>query len=168
MKEVVEYLKDSFVDFNGKVHNFILCAVSRVADDDCELVSNNGIMPIERTLSLGCSICNLNDEYNEELGKKIAYNRALSEKFAPTIASTVKGVINSAVVNALLTQEANYIKRDPNCVIRGYNEQAAKVLAKKKAQETFDALTSEEQMIVKLANKYDLDYYARLAKELNK
>lgn len=168
MKEVVEYLKDSFVDFNGKVHNFILCAVSRVADDDCEIVSNDGIMPIERTLSLGCSICNLNDEYNEELGKKIAYNRAVSEKFAPTIASTVKGVINSAVVNALLTQEANYIKRDPNCVIRGYNEQAAKVLAKKKAQETFDALTSEEQMIVKLANKYDLDYYARLAKELNK
>lgn len=168
MKEVVEYLKDSFVDFNGKVHNFILCAVSRVADDDCELVSNEGIMPIERTLSIGCSICNLNDEYNEELGKKIAYNRAVSEKFAPTIVSTVKGVINSAVVNALLTQEANYIKRDPNCVIRGYNEQAAKVLAKKKAQEIFDALTSEEQTIVKLANKYDLDYYARLAKELNK
>lgn len=168
MKEVVEYLKDSFVDFNGKVHNFILCAVSRVANDNYELVGNEGIMSIERTLSIGCSICNFNDEYDEELGKKIAYSRAVSEKFAPTIVSTVKGVINSAVVNALLTQEANYIKRDPNCVIRGYNEQAAKVLAKKKAQETFDALTSEERTLVKLADKYDLDYYARLAKELNK
>ena len=164
-KEVVEYLNDSFVDFNDKVHKFTLCAVSRVAD--CEIVSDNGISPAERTLSIGCSICNLNDEYNEELGKKIAYNRAISDKFAPTIVSTVKGVINSAVVNALLTQTAEYIKRDPNCVIRGYNEQAAKTLAKKEAQVAFDALTSEEQMIVKLANKYDLDYYARLAKRLD-
>lgn len=169
MKEVVEYLCDSFVDFEGKTHNFVLCAVSKV-DPNVELYFNNEDEFYEstRTLTLACSVCNTVDEYDEELGKKIAYNRAASDKNIPTLVSTLPGVINTAVVKALLRQEADYIKRDPNCVISGYNEKMKKVQAKKEAEEQYKQMTAEEQLLVECAKKgYDLDYYARLAQTLN-
>lgn len=169
MKEVVEYLCDSFVDFEGKIHNFVLCAVSKV-DPNIELYFNNvdSFCESTRTLTLGCSICNTVDEYDEELGKKIAYNRAVSDKTMPTLVSTLPGVINTAVVSALLRQEADYVKRDPECVIPGYNAKMKKVQAKKEAEERYKQLTAEEQLLVECAKKgYDLDYYARLAQTLN-
>lgn len=169
MKEVVEYLCDSFVDFEGKIHNFVLCAVSKV-DPNVELYFNNvdGFCESTRTLTLGCSVCNTVDEYDEELGKKIAYNRAASDKSMPTLVSTLPGVINTAVVSALLRQEADYIKRDPNCVISGYNDKMKKVQEKRNAEEQYKQMTAEEQSIVEFAKKgFDLDYYARLAQTLN-
>ena len=169
MKEVVEYLCDSFVDFEGKIHNFVLCAVSKV-DPNVEIFFNDDdtFCDTVRTLTLGCSVCNTVDEYDEELGKKIAYNRAASDKAMPTIVSTLPGVINTAVVKALLRQEADYIKRDPNCIISGYNDKMKKVQAKKEAEEQYKQMTAEEQLLVEYAKKgLDLDYYARLAQTLN-
>lgn len=169
MKEVVEYLCDSFIDFLGKEHKFVLCAVSRV-NKDIEIYDGSVGDYVEsaRVLTLGCSICNLNDDYDEELGKKIAYNRAISDKFLPTIVSTLPGVINTAVVTALLRQEADYIKRDPNCVIPGYNEKAKKLKAKKEAEEDYKLLTAEEQLVVECARRgLDLNRYAELAKQLD-
>jgi hypothetical protein len=169
MKEVVEYLCDSFVDFEGKTHNFVLCAVSKV-DPNVELYFNDNETWAEstRTLTLGCSVCNTVDEYNEELGKKIAYSRAVSNKVMPTLVSTLPGVINTAVVSALLRQEADYIKRDPNCVITGYNEKMKKVQEKKDAELRYKQMTAEEQLLVECAKKgYNLDYYAKLAQTLN-
>ena len=169
MKEVVEYLCDSFVDFEGKTHNFVLCAVSKV-DPNVELYFNNvdGFCESTRTLTLGCSVCNTVDKYDEELGKKIAYNRAVSDKVMPTLVSTLPGVINTAVVSALLRQEADYIKRDPNCIIPGYNDKMKKVQEKRNAEERYKKMTAEEQLLVEYAKKgFDLDYYARLAQTLN-
>lgn len=167
MKEIAEYLCDEFVDFEGKVHKFVLCALSKV-DPECDVTKDEFVIPSTRTVTLGVSVCNTADEYNEEFGKKIAYNRAASNKFVPAIVSTVPGVINTLVVRALLRQEADYIKRDPNSIIAGYDEKAKKFKTRKDAEECYNAMTTEEQMLVKLADKYDLDYYANLAKVLNK
>lgn len=169
MKEVVEYLCDSFVDFNGVSHNFVLCALSKV-NPDVEIYDGavGDYIESARVLTLGCSICNLNDDYDEELGKKIAYNRANSDKFLPTIVSTLPGVINTAVVKALLRQEADYIKRDPNCVIPGYNEKSKKVQMRKCAEEQYHLLNEDERMLVEAAKAgYDLNRYAELAKQLD-
>jgi hypothetical protein len=110
----------------------------------------------------------LSDEFDEELGKKIAYGRTSLDKYVPDLVSTVPGVINTAVVNALLRQEADYIKRDPNCVISGYNDKMKKVQEKRNAEERYKKMTAEEQLLVEYAKKgFDLDYYARLAQTLN-
>ena len=167
MKEIAEYLCDEFVDFEGNVHKFILCALSKV-DNECDVVKDEFIVPSVRTVTLGVSVCNVSDSYDEEFGKKIAYNRAASDKYIPAIVSTIPGVINTLVVKALLRQEADYIKRDPNSVIAGYDEKAKKFKERKDAEERYNEMTSEEQMLIKLAKKYDLDYYAKLAETLNK
>lgn len=168
MKEVVEYLCDSFVDFLGKEHKFVLCALSQVKEDVEVYDGETGAYyESARVLTIGCSVCNLNDDYDEELGKKIAYNRAKSEKYIPTLVSTLPGVINTGLVQALLRQEADYIKRDPNCVISGYNERKSKLEATKAAEEDYKLLTAEEQILVEAAKKgFDLSRYAELAKRL--
>lgn len=168
MKEVVEYLCDSFVDFLGKEHKFVLCALSQVKED-VEIYDGETGSYFEsaRTLTLGCSICNLNDDYDEELGKKIAYNRAKSEKFIPTLVSTLPGVINTAVVKALLRQEADYIKRDPNCVIPGYNDRKKKIEAHDAAVAEYDKLSDVEKAVVLFAKENDLTHYAEIAKKLS-
>ena len=166
MKEIAEYLCDEFVDFEGKKHKFVLCALSK--DSELDLCSEEFVAPTVKTVSIGCSVCNLNDTYDEELGRKIAYNRAKSDKFVPALVSTVKGLITTNLVQTLLRQEADYIKRDPNCIIPGYNEKAKKVEVKNEAKKIYSELTSEEQALVQLASKYNLDYYAKLAETLNK
>lgn len=169
MKEVVEYLCDSFVDFLGKEHKFVLCALSQVKEDVEVYDGETGAYyESARVLTIGCSVCNLNDDYDEELGKKIAYNRAKSEKYIPTLVSTMPGVINTGLVQALLRQEADYIKRDPNCVISGYNEKKHKLEARQAAEEDYKLLTAEEQKLVEAAKKgFDLSRYAELAKRLD-
>ena len=169
MKEVVEYLSDSFIDFEGKEHKFVLCAVSRV-NEDIELYFNNdnGFEEVVRTLTVGCSVCNLSDEFDEELGKKIAYGRTSLDKYVPDLVSTVPGVINTAVVKALLRQEADYIKRDPNHIIPGYNEKMKKVQRENTAKAQYAALTPEEKTVVNfLKNTPELmNEYANIAKNL--
>ena len=169
MKEVVEYLSDSFIDFEGKEHKFVLCAVSRV-NENLELYFNDDdyCEEVVRTLTVGCSVCNLSDEYDEELGKKIAYGRTSLDKYVPDLVSTVPGVINTAVVKALLRQEADYIKRDPNHIIPGYNEKMKRVQRENEAKSQYDALTPEEKTVVNFFKNTPelMSEYANIAKNL--
>lgn len=168
MKEVVEYLCDSFIDFKGAEHKFILCALSRV-DENVEVFfhDEDGFAPSARTLTIGYSVCNTVDEFDEELGKKIAYNRAKSNKMMPDIVATIPGIINTKVVLALLEQEAEYIKRDPNSIIPGYNEKVKKYREEKDALDFYNNMTDEEKIVVNLL-KYggSLEMYERVAKYL--
>lgn len=168
-KEVVEYLCDSFVDFMGKEHKFVLCAVSRV-NENVEVFFNDTDTFVDsaRTLTVGWSVCNTVDEFDEELGKEIAYNRAVNSKYLPDIVSTVPGIINTKLVMALLEQEAEYIKRDPNCIIPGYNEKMKKVQSEISAVLAYDDLTDDEKKVVDiLKNTPDLlEVYADIAKNL--
>lgn len=170
MKEIIEYHCDEFVDFNDVSHKFILCALSRV-DNDIEVIypSVNVIHTPVRTLSIGYSVCNSCDTYDEELGKTIAYNRARNSKFIPEIISMAKGLINTKLMKTVLESEAEFIKRNPDSIIPGYNEKLKKMQEKKEAEERLKLMTADEQRLVEMAKRgYNLDYYAQLAKTLNK
>lgn len=170
MKEITEYLCDEFVDFNGVAHKFVLCALSRVANDMEVIYPSVNVMQVPvRTLSIGYSVCNNCDTYNEELGKTIAYNRARNDKFVPDIISMTKGLLNTKLVRTILESEAEFIKRNPDSIIPGYNEKLKKMQEKKEVEERLKLMTAEEQQLVEMAKRgYDLDYYAQLAKTLNK
>ena len=49
MKEIAEYLCDEFVDFEGKVHKFVLCALSKV-DPECDVTKDEFVIPSTRTV----------------------------------------------------------------------------------------------------------------------
>jgi len=138
------YRIDKFTDFNGVEREFIIAAVSVDTAKDCKdmfinesFVSLSNDMDVwdlkaPKLLLLGVAVRNANDTYDEELGMKIALGKALKvlddpdKQTGKIIAVSDKGLINSAVVDAILDQEAAYFKRNPGSYITGYDKKAKK------------------------------------------
>lgn len=62
-----------------------------------------------RTLSIGYSICNPEDEYYEKLGVRIAKRRSSSRPFC-IMSSSFTGEFNADTVDAIMNVKAAYIK----------------------------------------------------------
>ena len=160
MKEVVTYGKGEFVDYLGETHPFIVAAVSTTDITEegqslwLSLYDEYGPLdeePLNKALFIGVAICNPKDEFDEEKGKAIAYNKAVNAKSLhhPAMFSTRPGYINTDVVNALVNNIINYIKKDPGSVIAGYDIARKKYL-KKIEDDKFVENSSKE--LVNLAN----------------
>ena len=93
-QKFVDYREGSFVDYEGKDHYFVVCAVLRE-----NIVAGN----LTRLLSFGVSFCNPVDKHNNELGKKIAYGRSVK-------AGNTNVLLGRA---GLLDNEANHVKQYP-------------------------------------------------------
>lgn len=143
-KERIETLVDSFVDENGIERKFVIAAISEVLpktlaeqnpkvygnaeDGDCEVSyevvvcdewDGETIDQVVKGLKIGFAICNPNDEFNEDLGLKIAIGRARKNQ-TYALYATELGYINTKIVKAFLEQEAEYFKRNPESRIAGY------------------------------------------------
>lgn len=139
----VEYKIDKFTDFAGFEREFILAAVSvPILVEDRAWIpaidTFNGTeyedercIDCEKLLLIGISVRNAQDKYDEEVGKKIAVGKAMKFKGKQLIANHA-GLINTKMVQALLEQEAEYFKRDPQSYIAGYNNARKKWQEKRK------------------------------------
>ena len=132
----IEYLTDKFKDYTGQEREFILAAVSvptpikssvQFPDFDslvCEYDDHahyecGYILPFEKLLLIGMSVRNADDKYDEKIGKRIAVGKAMKLKGKQLILSHA-GLANTKMIRALLEQEAEYFKRDPQSYIAGY------------------------------------------------
>ena len=77
-------------------------------------------------------MCSPDDTFNEELGKEIALGKALKRPSGVLYASKA-GMINTDLVDALISQEMLYFENNPGAVLAGYD----------KAKETFLAQTHD-------------------------
>lgn len=120
MKERIDTIKGEFVDYAGDLHQFIIAAVSIELDPDSSTISVDDYSdPIVKRLGIGYSICAPGDVYDEEIGMKQAIGRARITTTA--LYSTHLGLINTKMVKALLEQEAEYLKNNPEKYITRYN-----------------------------------------------
>ena len=179
-QDIAEYLVDSFVDFKGDVHQVVLCALSQspesidsdnlmVAWSDGETVDDSADIfhDVFRMVSLGIAICCPADKkvFSEEIGKKIALNRA--EKEVPKFVSLFPGVVNTTLVRAFLRQEMEFIKKNPEQFIVGYAEAKERYDKKVNFEKTIENLSEEEATIVEHAMKgVDILKCAKLARQL--
>ena len=122
MKEVVTYGKGEFVDYLGETHPFIVAAVSttNVTNEGetlwLSLYDEYGPLdeePLNKALFIGIAVCNPKDEFDEEKGKTIAYNKAVNAK--------------NLHHPAMFTTR---VKKDPGSVIAGYDFAKKKYLKK--------------------------------------
>lgn len=147
MKEHIETITSEFVDYKGEKHYFIIAAISqnfpkflnidknssnvKIGNDRTpvfyevnEYIEDYGIteysIPITKSLRIGISICNPVDKFNESIGKAKAIARARMSD--PVLFVKNAGLINSKVVRALLEQESEYLKNNPELLIKGYKE----------------------------------------------
>lgn len=148
MKEHVELLKDSFFDYEGKEHYFILAAVSCDSDSS---VLEEALLGIEKILKIGLAICNPDDVFDEKVGACTAIGRA--KKSEPVLYSTISGIINTKMVRALLEQEATYIKNNPEQYIAGYSEAKERYEKRKKIEELKNNFSPIEKIIVEEVSK---------------
>lgn len=179
-QDIAEYLVDSFVDFKGDVHQVVLCALSQspesidsdnlmVAWSDGETVDESADIyhDVFRMVSLGIAICCPADKkvFSEEIGKKIALNRA--EKEVPKFVSLFPGVVNTTLVRAFLSQEMEFIKKNPEQFIVGYAEAKERYNKKVNFEKTIENLSEAEATIVEHAMKgVDILKCAKLARQL--
>ena len=179
-QDIAEYLVDSFVDFKGDVHQVVLCALSQspksidsdnlmVAWSDGETVDKSADIfhNVFRMVSLGIAICCPADKkvFSEEIGKKIALNRA--EKEVPKFVSLFPGVVNTTLVRAFLRQEMEFIKKNPEQFIVGYAEAKERYDKKVNFEKTIQNLSEAEATIVEHAIRgVDILKCAKLARQL--
>lgn len=126
-----QVIYDSFVDYKGETHEFLIAAVSVPTIALCEEWQDEDDSYYEdpehstysnKVLSLGIAICNPCDKWNDRIAYQMATGRA--RKFRDNaIYVTHDGLINTGMVTALLQQEANYVKHNPEKYIKGYIEQ---------------------------------------------
>jgi len=134
--EKVVYKVENFVDFTGKTREFIFAAVSlEITNDDFgSLVvdfTEDSEKEVKKVLRIGVSVQNSKDEVNTELGKHIAYGKAMKDKSCfSKLYSTDKGLINRTVVEAVLEQESKFFKDNPGKYLKGYNKDKEAYLKK--------------------------------------
>lgn len=171
-QDVAEYLIDSFVDFKGEEHKIVACALSQSpeeSEDGCKLavgwVSDDSYMDtcdqdyaeVCRVVSVGISVCHPTDTFDEKRGKANAYNKALHDPKCPTIYTRDRGVASRTLVEAFLKQEVNFLKENPERIIKGYNQMKACFDKKQALKAKVESLSDNEKLIVKLATKEGVD-----------
>ena len=122
VKNRIEYRIGEFTDFAGRTRKYVVAAVSELVNCGCvtTMINTNLMMEeVVKKLSLGFAICNPNDEWNEELGKRIALGKAIKHP-ARVMYTSHAGMINTEVVNALINQEMKYAEKAPSTVFKGY------------------------------------------------
>ena len=176
MKEHVEVINDSFVDYAGKTHHFTIAAVSSllprttgelgdlspVNNDDITVYHEVGIYvsgygtedylcDVTKVVRLGIAICNPVDDFNEKAGALKAIARA--RKNEPALLSTNPGTINTKVVQALLVQEAEYLKNNPENFIVGYADMKARYMKRKEMENRATNFSDTEKAVVEGVQK---------------
>ena len=123
VKNRIEYRIGEFIDFAGRTRKYVVAAVSELIDCACVTTVTqdaNLIMDdVVKKLSLGFAICNPEDKWDEELGKRIALGKAIKRP-ARVMYTSHAGMINTEVVNALINQEMKYAEKAPSTVFKGY------------------------------------------------
>lgn len=169
MKEHVEVINDSFVDYAGKTHYFTIAAVSSLLPrngkelgmgDNFEersvthevgiFVEDYGtedyLCNVTKALRLGISMCNPTDEFDEKVGALKAIARAREN--GPALLSVDPGTINTKVVRALLEQEAEYLKHNPENFIEGYADMKARYEKRKEMEAMAENFSETEKAVV--------------------
>ena len=166
-------IKDKFVDYAGKEHQFVIAAVKaplKNADSNYpEVMSiSNGIGTtlgyVQMGLKVGISICNPLDNFNEKVGVLKAVARANNSEIA--IYTAHPGQLGDSLIHAYLEQEAQYVKANPEKYIKGYKDAKASFLKHQEMENVRENFTDIEKVIVEGVKK-DPTYLDNVQKYLD-
>lgn len=179
MKDIAEYLINSFIDYKGEEHNVVICALSQTpeqggdynlmvcwSDGDTVDSSEDIFHDVYRAVSIGIAIHNPVDKFDVAIGKKIALNRALKSDH-PKFVSLDVGVVNSPLIRAYLHQEMQYVIANPEKFIPGYEEAKKRWEKHVALKKEVKSLNEKEKIVLEYATEgVDVIKCAKLAKDL--
>lgn len=179
-QDVIEYMVDSFFDYQGLEHKLVACALSQspydpydtlhVAwlDDDYYAKGDSTICDrVKRMITIGIAVCNPTDKFDEERGKSLALNKALHCPNLPRLYATAPGVISTELARSFMKQELEFAKKCPDRLIKGYDEAEARFKAREALKEEVKNLSDTEKIVLNAArNGVDITKCAKLAQKL--
>ena len=164
-------LKDKFVDYAGKEHQFIIAATKVVFKDTgspfvVKLANGTGevLGDVQAGLQIGMSICNPVDEFSEKVGTLKAIARAKKSDIA--LYAAHPGQMRDDLIRTYLAQEAEYVKKNPEKYIKGYNDAKARFLKHQEMEKVKENFTDIEKVIVEGVKK-DPTYLDNVQKYLS-
>ena len=188
MVEKVVYKLGKFVDWVGQEHPFVVAGVVVTHKEDLVLANikpiyasskeycvvpvheNDGDGHLRKSLFLGVAICNPKDKerFSEELGKKIAYNKAICGRLSQRwLATDISGMMTDGLVEFVVNQETEFVAAHPENFINGYMESKLRYEKRQQAKQEFTKLSGPEQEVVKvLASGVDVNKLADIAEIL--
>lgn len=150
MKEHVNVIKDSFIDYAGKEHHFVIAAVTTPLEDEVDgypiAYGDDTVNLLVKSICLGISICNPEDTFDERTGVMKALGRA--KQSSPVLYAVNGDIITNFLVDSLLAQEAKFLKNNPGLYIKGYNEAKERYLKNNKMNELATNFSETERIIV--------------------
>lgn len=114
-----QYLIGNFKDFTGEIRDYVLCL----------LTGTHNLDGVGKEVSIGLSVCNHGDKFDDKIGKKIAKRKACYDELCLEWFQVYRNcTINTEVANSLLKSYAEYFENDPGMFIEGYNEEKEEYL----------------------------------------
>lgn len=110
---VPKYPVDVAQDWNNTIYDMDML--------DENIIHSYMNVDLTKMIKIGIAVQCVDDEYNEEIGQKIAYGKAVKYYDHILIVSR-PGMINTIMVDALLQQEAEHFKKNPESYIPSYNK----------------------------------------------
>lgn len=120
----VQYISGTFTDFKGQERHFVMAAVS-IKEPGSWVETDTSVIDTPKCVSIGVSVCLPYDKFDEELGKKIAYGKAMKSE-EHRLYATDEGLINVVMIKGLLEQESEYFKQYPGRYLKGYDAYKAR------------------------------------------
>lgn len=137
------YITSQFTDFAGQIHHFVVVGI----------IKNNVVSKCSRSIFIGVSICNPDDEFDVLKGIEIARARA-EEKIEPVVTSIIPSYINATVLSFILNTTVERIKSDPGKFIKGYDEAKQKFIQKIHLINEINKFSDEEKCYLKYVINY--------------
>lgn len=168
MNDVI-VIKDKFVDYADKEHQFVVAAVRvPLKNDDGnypDVMSMRSTMGcVQMGLKIGISICNPLDGFDEKIGVLKAIARANNSEIA--LYTAHPGQLGDNLIRAYLEQEAQYVKANPDRYIKGYNDAKERFLKHQEMENIKENFTDIEKAVVEGVKK-DPTYLDNVQKYLN-
>lgn len=166
-------LKDKFVDYAGKEHQFVIAATKSALKDPnasspfvVKITNGAGevLGDVQAGLQIGVSICNPVDEFSEKVGTLKAIARAKKSDIA--LYAAHPGQMSDNLIRTYLAQEAEYVKENPEKYIKGYNDAKARFLKHQEMEKVKENFTDIEKVIVEGVKK-DPTYLDNVQKYLD-
>lgn len=150
-KDIPTYLIDSFIDYKGDERKFVACALSHTPTVTHFIQNESQSVKVNRMITVSIAVCHASDQFDLELGKKIAFSKAKHNEGVATLYVPTEDMISSDLAEAFLKQQVKFFKENPEIIIKGYNSAKYKYLEFKQINQEIENLTKEELNIFHLA-----------------
>lgn len=152
--EILKVVEDSIITF-GEERKFVVVAATHKVDKI-------------KFYGIGFAICNPQDNFNLEIGTKIATNKALDPNNPLYSAINCNAFITPVMIDTLIKQEIAYFKKNPAAHLPGYQKLAEKKLKEEvkhqavkdlinnygdSLQELLNLPNDKKQLVIKLLNE---------------